>query len=212
MEEKLNGWQKLMKIQTELDAPKGQWNSFSSYHYRSCEDILQGIKPLLKKYNCILPISDKVVLIGDRYYIEATVKIINCDDGAVIQEATSFAREIKEKKGMDMAQITGSVSSYARKYALNGLLAIDDNKDPDSKDNNNSPSSSKIKKEGNHNNQVPPELLTAPQLKKIDTLITSLGIDRDKVKQSRGVISMKELWKSTATTLITELENYPSKG
>jgi len=118
----------LSSIQTELKAPKGQTNKFGGYKYRSAEDILEAIKPLLKKYNCDLTISDDVVEVGGRVYVKATAMLCDHD---VIAEVSAFAREAETKKGMDDAQITGSASSYARKYALNGLFAIDDTKDAD---------------------------------------------------------------------------------
>lgn len=132
-ESKLNIYQKLSKIQCELKAPKSNYNSFGKYHYRSCEDILEGIKPLLKKYECCLIITDDVQLVGDRYYIVAKAKLVS-DDGSFIDN-TALARESLDKKGMDSSQVTGATSSYARKYALNGLLAIDDTKDADTMDN-----------------------------------------------------------------------------
>ena len=119
-------------IQHNLKAPKGQYNSFGQYKYRSCEDILEGVKPLLKEYNLLLLINDEIVLIGERYYVKATAKIT---DGRESVSATAYAREPLEKKGADASQITGATSSYARKYALNGLLAIDDSKDADTMDN-----------------------------------------------------------------------------
>jgi len=118
----------LSKVQSELKAPKGQYNKFGNFNYRSCEDIIEAVKPILAKYNLILNINDEVVLIGDRFYIKATAKIT---DGLDEVSATAYAREPNEQKGMNESQITGSTSSYARKYALNGLLAIDDNKDAD---------------------------------------------------------------------------------
>jgi len=130
--------EELLKIQSELNVPKNQMNSFGNYKYRSAEDILEAVKPLLKKYKCILTISDEVVNIGERYYVRANAIISKM--GATKEEAsgvmvTAFARESESKKGMDEAQITGSASSYARKYALNGLFAIDDTKDADTQDN-----------------------------------------------------------------------------
>ena len=118
----------LMKIQQELKAPKNQFNSFGKYKYRSCEDILEAVKPLLSKYTAQLTLSDEIVQIGDRVYVKATASIT---DGLVITEVTAYAREPIEKKGMDESQITGTASSYARKYALNGLFLIDDTKDAD---------------------------------------------------------------------------------
>ncbi len=121
--------EKLSNIQKELKAPKSQYNSFGKYNYRSCEDIVEAVKPLLAKQGMSLIITDEVVLVGDRFYIKATAKV--CDDLEEVS-ATAYAREPLEKKGMDESQITGTASSYARKYALNGLFAIDDTKDADS--------------------------------------------------------------------------------
>lgn len=123
----------LISIQQELKAPKGQYNSFGKYHYRSCEDILEAVKPLLGKHSCILNISDQIELVGDRFYVKATATIINSEGKSVT--TTAFAREQESKAGMDSSQLTGSTSSYARKYALNGLFCIDDTKDADTMDN-----------------------------------------------------------------------------
>ena len=121
---------KLQGIQGLLKAPKGQTNKFGGYKYRSAEDILESVKPLLDQWGVILTVSDEVVEIGGRVYVKATARITDSEhDNSV--ETTAFAREAEVKKGMDEAQITGSASSYARKYALNGLLCIDDTKDPD---------------------------------------------------------------------------------
>ena len=123
--------EKLQKIQKELKAPKGQYNSFGKYKYRSAEDILEAVKPILDSNGCALTISDNVIYIGDRYYIQATVTLYDSKTGSVIAEVCALAREEEEKKGQDSSQITGTASSYARKYALNGLFCIDDTKDAD---------------------------------------------------------------------------------
>ena len=123
-------YKKLLEIQTELKAPKGQYNSFGKYKYRSCEDILEAVKPICKKNNATLIIADELQNIGDRYYIKATATIIDIEDGSILSN-TAYAREEETKKGMDGSQITGTASSYARKYALNGLFCIDDTKDAD---------------------------------------------------------------------------------
>ena len=123
-----------MEIQGRLNAPKGQYNKFGNYRYRSCEDILAAVKPLLKEVGCVLTITDEVVMVGSRIYIKATAKLVN--GGGVMVTTTAFAREEEAKKGMDGSQITGAASSYARKYALNGLFAIDDTKDADTLNNN----------------------------------------------------------------------------
>jgi len=119
----------LAKIQALVKAPKGQFNNFGKYKYRSCEDIVEAIKPVINPLGFALTLSDEVVLIGTRFYIKATATLT---DGKETYTATAFAREEEVKKGMDGSQITGASSSYARKYALNGLFAIDDTKDADS--------------------------------------------------------------------------------
>ena len=123
-------------IQSELKVPKGQYNSFGKYNYRSCEDILEGVKPLLAKHGLVLTIRDGIELIGDRFYVKATATIT---DGKEQLSTDAYARESADKKGMDASQVTGATSSYARKYALNGLLAIDDTKDADTMDNSKKP-------------------------------------------------------------------------
>ncbi|WP_295996631.1 ERF family protein [uncultured Veillonella sp.] len=128
--------EKIVAIQSELKAPKGQYNSFGKYNYRSCEDILEGVKPLLAKHGLVLTIQDSIDLIGDRFYVKATATIT---DGKDEISASAYARESLDKKGMDASQVTGATSSYARKYALNGLLAIDDTKDADTMDNSKKP-------------------------------------------------------------------------
>lgn len=125
----MNIYQSLNYIQSNLKAPKGQFNSFGKYHYRSCEDILEGVKPHLQETKTCLVISDEIVTIGEHNYIKATATLYGADGGAVANSA--FAKEPLEKKGMDPSQITGATSSYARKYALNGLFCIDDTKDAD---------------------------------------------------------------------------------
>ena len=122
----------LIEIQATLKAPKNQYNSFGKYKYRSCEDILEGVKPLLRQNNAILTISDDIIQVGDRNYVKATATF-RCGDQSV--SVSACAREPLAQKGMGDAQITGSTSSYARKYALNGLFAIDDTKDDDTRDN-----------------------------------------------------------------------------
>ncbi|TDX30800.1 ERF superfamily protein [Modicisalibacter xianhensis] len=122
--------ERLAEIQRTLNAPKNQHNKFGGYNYRSCEDILQAVKPLLN--GLVITVNDDITVAGDRVYVKATATIT---DGEHSISTTAFAREAAMKKGMDDSQITGSTSSYARKYALNGLLLIDDNKDADSRDN-----------------------------------------------------------------------------
>lgn len=124
---------KLLYIQQELKAPKGQYNQFGKYKYRNCEDILEALKAPLKETGCHVTLSDKIVMVGDRIYVEATASLYHNEK--CLESTTAYAREPIAKKGMDESQITGAASSYARKYALNGLFAIDDTKDADSNDN-----------------------------------------------------------------------------
>lgn len=122
--------EKLANVQAELKAPKTQFNKFGGYSYRKAEDILEAVKPICYKNGCFPTCTDELLLIGDRYYIKATATLTCIEDGSTFS-AIGYAREEEEKKGMDGSQVTGASSSYARKYALNGLFAIDDNADSD---------------------------------------------------------------------------------
>jgi len=121
---------RLIDIQAKLKAPKNQFNKFGNFKYRTCEDILEGVKPLLKQEEVSLIINDEIMAINERYYIKAIASLYD-NEGKLIAQAYAYAREEESKKGMDASQITGATSSYARKYALNGLFAIDDTKDAD---------------------------------------------------------------------------------
>lgn len=123
-------YEKLLKIQGSLKAPKGQYNGFGKYKYRSCEDILEALKPLLVESKAVVTINDSLIQVGDRYYVQAVATLTDVEDGKQVS-VMAYAREALSKKGMDESQVTGATSSYARKYALNGLFAIDDNKDMD---------------------------------------------------------------------------------
>lgn len=127
--EKTNIYEALASVQSALKAPKGQYNSFGKYAYRSCEDILEAVKPILKEFGLFLQLSDEPVMVGDWHYIKATATVADFSGNQVF--CTAYAREPSEKKGMDDSQITGTASSYARKYTLNGLFCIDDTKDAD---------------------------------------------------------------------------------
>lgn len=127
----MNIYEKLGIIQSKLKAPKGQYNSFGKYKYRSCEDILEAVKPLLTETKTVLSVTDCMEVVGDRIYVRAEAHLNDCEDTGEIT-TVAYAREEESKKGMDSSQVTGAASSYARKYALNGLFCIDDNKDNDS--------------------------------------------------------------------------------
>ena len=143
----------LSKIQKEMKAPKSQFNAFGKYKYRSCEDILEAVKPFLN--GTVLYISDEMVLIGERYYIKATATLRNGDEAVSV---TAYAREEAEKKGMDSSQITGAASSYARKYALNGLFLIDDTKDSDATNEHGKGEAANSKPKGNQVNTLKEKL------------------------------------------------------
>ena len=167
----MNVYEKLMTVQTKLRAPKGQYNSFGKYSYRSCEDILEALKPLLADVGAIVNVTDEIKLIGDRYYVEATASFIDTETGERMI-AKASAREAETKKGMDDSQVTGSVSSYARKYALNGLFAIDDNKDADSTNT--------------HGKEIKPNMtptgITEAQLKRLFAIGNKAGIKKEVVE------------------------------
>lgn len=127
----MNIYEKLGIIQSKLKAPKGQYNSFGKYKFRSCEDILEAVKPLLAETKTVLSVTDRMEVVGDRIYVRAEAHLNDCEDTGEIT-TVAYAREEESKKGMDSSQVTGAASSYARKYALNGLFCIDDNKDSDS--------------------------------------------------------------------------------
>lgn len=127
-------YEKLMAIQQALQAPKSQFNSFGGYKYRSCEDVLSAVKPLLAEYKCVLLLRDDLETAEGRVYIKSTATLIDIEaieNKETVVAAVAYAREEESKKGMDASQVTGAASSYARKYALNGLFCIDDNKDSD---------------------------------------------------------------------------------
>ena len=172
-----NLYQKLLAIQGELKCNKSQYNSFGKYSYRSCEDILEAVKSLLVKYQATIIITDEIKLIGDRYYVEAKVKFIDVVSGQFI-ENSALAREDENKKGMDLAQVTGSCSSYARKYALNGMFCIDDCKDADATNNgkeDNNKSHSQV--------DASARKLSDKQLARLYAIANKAGTDKDLVKQ-----------------------------
>ena len=173
----------LLQIQSELKAPKGQFNAYGKYKYRSCEDILEAVKPILKKCNCTLLLSDSLVYVGDRYYIKATATLINAEGKSVSTEA--YAREEETKKGMDASQITGASSSYARKYALNGLLCIDDNKDSDTTNTGDNTPAAPAKASKEDNAEVEKAIAEINAAKSKEELINAIA----KYKGNKSVIN-----------------------
>lgn len=131
----MNVFEKLREVQTKLKVGKNKVNSFGNYNYRSCEDILEAVKPILKDVNATITIDDSIVQVGDRYYVRSCAYFRDCEDQNNFIAADAYARETEDRRGMDPAQVTGATSSYARKYALGGLLLLDDAKDPDTDEN-----------------------------------------------------------------------------
>ena len=173
----------LLQIQSELKAPKGQFNAYGKYKYRSCEDILEAVKPILKKNNCTLLLSDSLIYVGERYYIKATATLVNVEGKSVSTEA--YAREEEMKKGMDASQITGASSSYARKYALNGLLCIDDNKDSDTTNTGDNTPAAPAKTSKEDNAEVEKAIAEINAAKSKEELINAIA----KYKGNKSVIN-----------------------
>ena len=207
-------YEKLTKVQEELKAPKGQYNSFGKYNYRSCEDILEALKPILAKYGLFLMIGDTMEHVGDRYYIKATCTI---SDGETHITNCAFAREEESKKGMDGAQVTGTSSSYARKYALNGLFLIDDTKDPDTdeyqkqtRENTNKQTSKPDTGSGKAD-----KLVTENQISRMYAIASDKGYTKEDIKKSiikKNKQSAKELTMAEYDEIIAGIEKAPVKG
>lgn len=166
-------YEKLRSIQICLKAPKGQYNSFGKYKYRSCEDILEAVKPLLVEHGVTLTISDNIRIAGNRHYIEAVATVT---DGEDLVSVTAYAREDETKKGMDGSQITGTASSYARKYALNGLFLIDDTKDADTEEHA-AGNSEKYRKPVAREEPKPKQ--PSPKVRAWNALLNAYGGDRE---------------------------------
>lgn len=196
----------LSRIQQDIKAPKGQYNSFGKYKYRSCEDILEAAKPVLGE--CSLILNDEIVVVGDRFYVKA-VASLHHPEAESPATSTAFAREALTKKGMDEAQVTGSSSSYARKYALQALLALDDNKDPDTtNDHQESPKSYSYSTNGGAKKQSGSNLISDAQVQRMYSLRTQSGIPMDEAKAilaKYGFSSGKEVTKDKYDTICKEI-------
>ena len=225
-EKKLSMLEKLNKIQTELKAPKGQYNDYGKYSYRSCEDIFEAVKPLLAKYNLVLTLEDDLINVGERYYIRAIARlrdIDKCDE----MINTGWAREEETKKGMDGSQITGASSSYARKYALNGLFLIDDTKDSDSTNKGEEPTEEEAKafifESGKHKGKTIQELYetnkqylqwwldqgTNERIKQMIMLVTDLKPTVERPQEELMlIVKLQELVNATNTDYETLKQHY----
>ena len=190
----MNVYEKLIAIQSELKAPKSQYNSFGKYAYRNCEDILEALKPLLKEHKSTIYIADEIVTVLDRFYIKATVTFIDAETGEKIIN-TAYAREEECKKGMDGSQVTGASSSYARKYALNGMFAIDDTKDSDF---------TNTTAKGND------ATLSEAQIKRLLAIASKVNISADDVKKvvakNFGVQDLRKMSKQQYDEICSRLE------
>lgn len=189
-------YQKLLNIQSVLKCAKSQYNSFGKYNYRSCEDILEAAKPIVHGAQCVLTVSDEIVFVGDRFYIKATATLVDCETGETVKN-TAFAREEESKKGMDGSQITGTASSYARKYCLNGLFCLDDTKDADTNE---------------YHNVVERKQKTAPKtegkskVELLKELVVRKGANISAMLQYFKVESVEELSASDLDRCIAQLE------
>lgn len=195
--------EKLSIVQSELNAPKTQFNSFGNYNYRNCEDILEAVKPYLKEHKLILKLTDEIVLIGNRYYAKSTAKLTDAETGDS-EETFGWAREEETKKGMDSSQITGATTSYARKYALNGLFCIDDNKDSDTTNTHGKEKVDKPKSNINSNKS-----LTDKQVQRLYAIASRAGYDADSIKvkvKTKYNKEIKDLTKAEYDYICNSLE------
>ena len=195
----MNVYEKLIAIQSELKAPKSQYNNFGKYSYRNCEDILESLKPLLKEHKSTIYISDEIVTVLERFYVKATVTFIDAETGEKIIN-TAYAREEEDKKGMDGSQVTGSSSSYARKYALNGMFAIDDTKDSDF-------TNTTVKGDNS--------ALSEAQIKRLLAIASKVNISADDVKvvvaKKFGVQDLRKMNKQQYDEICSRLEKKGNK-
>jgi len=182
---------KLREIQLNLIAPKNQYNSFGKYNYRSCEDILEGLKPCLQATQTAVTVNDEIVQIGDRYYVKATATLFDCETCEYVSN-TAYAREEESKKGMDASQVTGATSSYARKYALNGLFCIDDVKDADTRDNRQE-EAKKQQKEEKQQKEIENMEISKVKADVLHKRCTDEGVDEAKILSLYKVSDFSEL-------------------
>lgn len=222
-----NIYQKLGHVQLNLKAPKSQYNKFGNFNYRNCEDIQEAAKPLMNDIGAVLIINDELVQIGDRFYIKATARFIDTDSGEVI-ENTAYAREELEKKGMDASQVTGSTSSYARKYALNGLFCIDDTEDSDTPQAPDSQETAKNRrkagKEEGHKPQesgrpsqaalhpeLAPEYINTQQINTLFMEVKRTGISEQMLLDAAHVDDLHKLTRPLYDGLMRRLKATPDK-
>ena len=180
--------EKLLKTQPVLKAPKSQYNSFGKYYYRNCEDILEAVKPICVQHGAVLTVADEIVNISDRFYVKATATLTDVETGEKVQN-TAYAREEVDKKGMSSEQVTGSCSSYARKYSLNGLFCIDDTKDADTL---------------NQGDQEPK--VNAKQIAELQALAKQKGVSIEKIVSGYKLKSIQDIHPAQYNQAMASLE------
>ena len=197
----MNIYEKLAIIQEKISVPKNNVNDFGKYNYRSCEDILAAVKPFLKETGTVLTLDDEVVLINERYYVKATATLVSIEEGKLDTITNwAYAREEESKKGLDASQITGSCSSYARKYALAGLFLLDSEKDADTRDNMETEEEAMAKK------------ITGTQVKTLRTKCETDNVDEAYICKSFHIKDLKELTGAQYKTTIDNWERVKVKG
>lgn len=208
----MNVYEKLLKVQTKLNAPKNRQNKFGGYSYRSCEDILEAVKPLLAEVKAIILIKDAIVQIGERYYVHAQAFFFDIEQvkGEIYNmvSADAYAREPDEKKGADPAMVTGASSSYARKYALNALLLIDDAKDPDTNEYQaeTEAKAAKHPKPKKTEPDVLDEYVTDAQLEVLERLLKRADVEPSKFNSIYGLTVLSELPAAKYDEAVKKLE------
>ena len=209
--------EKLLKIQSSISVPKNQHNKFGDYDYRSCEDILSALKPILQTHKCTVTVNDDLIFIGNRYYIKATVTLIDCESGESVSNQ-SFAREEESKKGMDSSQITGTASSYARKYALNGLLLLDAKADKNQQQSRNAGANKNQQKSQNAagSNRDPKggtqkKLIDKKELDALRKRFKDNGVDETKVCSAYKVSDLSQLSVSQHENITQHFEQVKEK-
>lgn len=214
----MNLYEKLQYVQSGLKAPKSQYNKFGGYNYRNCEDIQEAAKPLMQEVSAALVVGDELVLIGERYYIKAVARFIDCETGEFV-ENPAYAREELDKKGMDVSQVTGSTSSYARKYALNGLFCIDDVKDADNQDNSGGQKTGRGKDSSGKNSRNQEkvssneneEKISEAMMKSIVSLVEKYqgkGLKMEKILKMYSIKDISEMSLSQHKDCMKKLELY----
>lgn len=197
--------EKLMRIQTEIKAPKNLYNNFGKYHYRNAEGICEAVKPYLQKEKCALTLKDEIVEVGNRIYVKATATLVDCETNIEF-ETTAYARESLEKKGMDDSQITGTASSYARKYALNGLFLLDDTKDADTDEYKQ-----QIEADQKKTEEVKKSKPTTAHIKTIEALAGKKGYSEANICNLYGKKKFADLTFEEWNDACSKLNKYPDK-